>query len=338
MRLPLPTSPDEITADWLTEALGLQVDTATVVDVIAGAATKVRVRLSGPATPDTVIVKAPLSGAEQDSDTLSFFAGEVAFYREVSSLLGLGTPECLYAETRVDQGQAIVVLEDLARARFFAAGDMLSTAEANQFLNVLARLHAQTWAHPMLDGADPFPASMRPVLTAMLSGRYWDGCLARPRSAAIPAPLRERGALRAAIEQLWCADAPKSDCLVHGDIHVGNTYITVAGDAGFLDWQMSRSGHPCHDVAYFIASALAPAERRGAERGLLRAYLHSLAALGGPALGLDDIWVPYRQHMIHGLFWATNADGMYPEEINVRMVERFSRAINELDSLGALFE
>jgi hypothetical protein len=336
LKLPLPTSPEEITADWLTGALGLQVDTATVTDVIAGAATKVRLRLTGSAAPRTVIVKAPLSGAEQDTDTLSFFAGEVAFYRDVSPLLDVGTPPCLYAETRLDEGQAIVVLADLCGARFFAAGDTMSTADVHLFLDVLARLHATTWAHPVLDGTDPFPGPMRPVLTAMLSGRYWDGCLARPRSAAIPPSLRQPGALRAAIKELWRADASSSHCLVHGDAHIGNAYITPDGDAGCLDWQMSARGHWCHDVAYFIASALAPAERRTAEGDLLDAYLRSLAAHGGPDLTLDDIWTSYRQHMVHGLFWATNADGMYPEEINACMVERFSRAIDELDSLDAL--
>jgi aminoglycoside/choline kinase family phosphotransferase len=334
----LPTSPDEITAVWLTEALALQVDTATVADVISGGATKVRLRLTGPAAPASVIVKAPLSGAAQNADTLSFFAGEVAFYRDVSSLLDVGSPRCLYAETRLDEGQAIVILEDLTGARFFAAGDTLDTAEAHQFLDALARLHATTWGHPLLDGPAPFPGAMRPVLTAMLSGRYWDGCLARPRSAPIPPPLRQRGAMRAAIEELWRADAERSQCFVHGDAHVGNGYVTPAGPVGCLDWQMSGPGDPCHDVAYFIASALAPAERRAVEGDLLRAYLDSLVAYGGPTLTLDHIWMSYRQHMIHGLFWATNADGMYPEDINLCMVERFSRAISELDALGALNE
>jgi aminoglycoside phosphotransferase (APT) family kinase protein len=137
---------------------------------------------------------------------------------------------------------------------------------------------------------------------------------------------------------LWRADAPNSDCFVHGDAHVGNAYITPAGAAGCLDWQMSGRGHPCHDVAYFIASALDPVERRAAEIDLLRGYLRSLVAHGGPALQLDDVWTSYRQHMVHGLFWATNADGMYPEEINACVVERFARATVELDSLGALRE
>jgi hypothetical protein len=74
-----------------------------------------------------------------------------------------------------------------------------NAGDASDNLDVFALLHATTWAHPMLDGAEPFPATMRSVLTAMLNGRYWDGCLERPRSAAIPAPLRRPGALRAAV-------------------------------------------------------------------------------------------------------------------------------------------
>ena len=62
----LPTAPHEITARWLSEALGTRVESASVEDVIPGAATKVRMRLDGGAT---VIVKAPMSGAEQDSAT-----------------------------------------------------------------------------------------------------------------------------------------------------------------------------------------------------------------------------------------------------------------------------
>jgi len=42
----LPTTPHDITPEWLTEALGIAVATAVVQDVITGAATKVRVHAS----------------------------------------------------------------------------------------------------------------------------------------------------------------------------------------------------------------------------------------------------------------------------------------------------
>ena len=326
----LPKGPDEITALWLSEALGYPVDRAVVEEVIPGAATKVRVRL---AEDETVIVKAPLSGAEQDDATLSFFALEVAFYRDVAGLVDVGSPRCLYAETRSAEGQALVILEDLPDAHFHTAGDTLGSDDAERVLDVIARLHGSTWRHPVLEQTQHYPGPMRNVLAGRLSGRYWAGCLSRPRGAMIPAPLREPGALRAAVEALWTQDAGAADCIVHGDAHVGNIYRDGAGEFGLIDWQMSLRGNWCHDVAYFVASALDPAERKSTERELLSAYLARLADHGGPHLDPDAAWSAYRRHMIHGLFWATNADGMYPEEINAEVVARFSRAIHELDSL-----
>lgn len=326
----LPTAPHEITARWLSQALGTRIAGASVDSVIAGAATKVRIRLDG---GETVVVKAPMSGAEQDPASLSFFALEVAFYRDVAPLLDVGSPRCLYAETRPSEGQALVILEDLRDARFYTAGDTLSSAEAERVLDVIARLHATTWEHPVLEQTRLYPGPMRRVLAGMLSGRYWAGCLSRPRAATIPAPLREPGALLRAVEALWAQDAGSSHCVVHGDAHIGNIYRDRSGEFGLIDWQMTSRGNWCHDVAYFVASALDPAERAAAERELLAAYLDRLAAHGGPALDPDTAWTDYRRHMIHGLFWATNADGMYPEAINAEVVARFSRAIVELDSL-----
>jgi hypothetical protein len=327
----LPTAPLEITGRWLSEALGTRIDNADVIDVIPGAATKVRVRLDGGAT---IVVKAPMSGAEQNSATLSFFALEVAFYRDAAPLLDVGTPRCLYAETRPSEGQALVILEDLHDARFHTAGDTLSSCEVERVLDVIARLHATTWGHPVLGKTQLYPGPMRRVLTGMLSGRYWAGCLSRPRAATIPAPLREPGALLHAVEALWAQDTQASHCVVHGDAHVGNIYRDNAGGFGLIDWQMSLRGNWCHDVAYFVASALEPPERAAAERELLSVYLARLVHHGGPSLDPGEAWTAYRRHMIHGLFWATNADGMYPEAVNAEVVARFSRAIAELDSLG----
>jgi hypothetical protein len=100
MRLPL--APGEITAPWLSEVLGGPVEAVVIEEVRPGAATKVRVRLDD---SRTVIVKAPLSGAAQDEATLSFFALEVGFYRDVAELLDVGAPRCLYADTRPTRGR-----------------------------------------------------------------------------------------------------------------------------------------------------------------------------------------------------------------------------------------
>jgi hypothetical protein len=83
--------------------------------------------------------------------------------------------------------------------------------------------------------------------------------------------------------------------------------------------------------------ALTPEDRREHERRLLSGYLDVLAAAEGVEVPDDDAaWAAYRRHAVHGLFWAANPDGLYPEEVNSRIVRRFAQATADLDALKLL--
>lgn len=43
--------------------------------------------------------------------------------------------------------------------------------------------------------------------------------------------------------------------LLHGDPHIGNTYLTQDSDVGFLDWQVARRGNFSVDLGYFAGRA-----------------------------------------------------------------------------------
>ena len=60
--------------------------------------------------------------------------------------------------------------------------------------------------------------------------------------------------------------------LLHGDPHIGNTYVLPDDDVGFLDWQMVRRGNWSLDLGYFLQGALTIDERRRSERELLDEY------------------------------------------------------------------
>jgi aminoglycoside phosphotransferase (APT) family kinase protein len=206
-----------------------------------------------------------------------------------------------------------------------------------QGLAQLARVHAVTWGKPDLGSLGTYPGDMRGVLLQVIEGDYWERCLTKPRAEGLPAPLREPGAMRAAIEALWELDAARATCLIHGDAHCGNTYLIRDGRPGFVDWQMAGRGHWAHDVAYWMIMALTPEDRREHERRLLSGYLDVLAAAGGVEVPDDDAaWAAYRRHAVHGLFWAANPDGLYPEEVNSRIVRRFAQATADLDALKLL--
>ena len=55
-------------------------------------------------------------------------------------------------------------------------------------------------------------------------------------------------------------EAPQT--LLHGDPHIGNTYVLPDDTVGFLDWQMARSGNFALDLGYFLQGALTIEDRR----------------------------------------------------------------------------
>ena len=50
--------------------------------------------------------------------------------------------------------------------------------------------------------------------------------------------------------------------LLHGDPHIGNTYVLPDNEVGFLDWQMARRGNWSLDLGYFLQGALTIEDRR----------------------------------------------------------------------------
>lgn len=352
--VPLPASPEEIDADWVQAALrvhhpGIGVTSVTVGEVIWGTASKVRILVNydeaghAAGLPASYVVKAGFGRHELAAAMISFYESEVRFYRELApgldGVLDPALPRCHFAGMRREQGRAVILLEDLyARNAVFASpGEPMGVGLVEQGLAQLARVHAATWGRPVLGSLGVYPGDMHGVLLQVIDGEYWERCLAKPRAEGLPASLRRPGAMRAAIEALWALDAAEATCLIHGDAHCGNSFLDRDGRPGFVDWQMAGRGHWAHDVAYWMIMALTPEDRRAHERRLLTGYLAALAAAGvGGVPGEDAAWAAYRRHAVHGLFWAANPDGLYPEEVNTRIVRRFAQATADLNPLPLL--
>ena len=128
--------------------------------------------------------------------------------------------------------------------------------------------------------------------------------------------------------------------LLHGDPHIGNTYVLPGDDVGFLDWQMARRGNWSLDLGYFLQGALTIEDRRRAERELLDEYR---GALGLPAHELpsaDEVWLRYRASVAHGLaIWMatlSGGDAWQGADICLALAQRYSAAFIDLDSRAAL--
>jgi aminoglycoside phosphotransferase (APT) family kinase protein len=129
--------------------------------------------------------------------------------------------------------------------------------------------------------------------------------------------------------------------LLHGDAHIGNTYLLPDDDVGFLDWEVVRRGNWSHDAAYFLIGSLTEDDRRAREVDLVDAYLAALDVPTDQQPSREEAWLRYRASPAYGLaIWLSTlgTDGWQRHEVSLALAQRFAAAFVELDTLAALDE
>ena len=343
----LPRTPEELTAEWLSSALGRTVSDLTVDRIVWGTATKVLVDATyaddpGPqGPPRTLCIKGGFQESVRAYGMAAAYAIEAKFYERLAPAIELRLPSCWYAGIDEPAEQGIIVLDDLS-AEGGTFGDPTAPWSADQVaagLEQLAVLHGPTWdksTDPHVSWLEVGAAAVRGVAPALLSAEHWDSHFSLEGIPSLPSSLQDRDRVTHGMRRLWELDDAAVHCATHGDAHVGNTFIDTAGRPGFLDWQTPCMAPAFYDAAYFITGALAPEIRRASEGDLIRHYLTALSAAGGPELGYDEAWIDYRRHAFHGFFWAVTPPVMQPVERVAAMGARHTTAIEDLDSYEAL--
>ena len=349
----LPIEVDELTPEWMTDAMDAEVTSVTVLDRHSGTTGRARLALTGHASvPPTVFVKlAPFDAAQRKFVNLQGMGmAEARLYRDLAHELPVRVPLAHYAEfegtgTAVDD-QYVMVLEDLTASgcRFPERDDADIEARIYDIVENLARLHAFYWESPRF-GARGDLNWIAPRSTA--SG---DGGAGMVRMAI--ENLADRlpdGFLDVA--QTYVERAPEvmaryreGECtLVHGDPHLGNLFVD--GDdpsrTGFLDWAVVSHAPGIRDVAYVLSSSTPTDLRRTHEQALLARYREILAE-HGIALDSDVAWEQYRLFTVYGWCCATCTAAMgsrwQPEHIGLGGTERSTRAALDLDCVGLMSE
>jgi aminoglycoside phosphotransferase (APT) family kinase protein len=126
--------------------------------------------------------------------------------------------------------------------------------------------------------------------------------------------------------------------VTHGDAHPGNVYFRN-GQAGLLDWQAVRRGHPGRELAYTLITGMTTADRQERERDVLATYRHALAVAGGPELDADELWLRYRQGALYAYvatLITSGMGGMQDESIALEGVRRGVAALTDLETVAAL--
>jgi hypothetical protein len=307
----------------------------------AGTSSRARLALTGDGVPPSVFVKMP---AETVTTRLMGELGrlaytEVMFYREIAPRL-TGLPASYGSAFDSLTGRYVLVLEDLAvdPCVFPDTLHPLDKDQAGQVVELLAKLHATFWESlPSNKTGGPlgWVYSASGDHTSLLTGPLLNTSARR---------LAERTSVEDGrfIIDNYRAVAKLIDgqpnTVMHGDAHPGNVYFRN-GEAGLLDWQAVRRGHPGRELSYTLITGMTTTDRQACERELLAAYRRALAAAGGPELNADELWLRYRQGALYAYvapLITAGMGGMQDESIALEGLRRGVAALNDLETVAAL--
>lgn len=293
--------------------------------------------------PATLVAKFPSPSAlgEAASPEVVGYAREVEAYRYFGAACGFRVPACLFAEVRED-GWFNLILADLGTD--CRPGDQIAgctSAEAFAVARELAGLHAAYWQAPGLASLDW--VRRRAPGAGRSAAYYAHGAKVMRQRFADVLSLAELDLIDAAVPLVapWAQAAAPVESLLHGDPRVDNIMF-ADGPGGPVAWlidlQQMMVGDPAFDLAYFMGSSLAPADRAACEREVIAAYAARIRAAGHD---LTDAaaWAAYQQQALAALTATVQAAGGFPDDPKLNalittMARRACAAVVDLDGLA----
>jgi len=357
-----PSDLADLTPTILTSALserrsGVLVEHVDIVaakrcgDGVASTADRVVLDLSyaagtGADLPGRLILKTMLASPHAPQ---AMYENEVRFYRELRDELDIEAPTAFASNFDPATGRFGLLLEDLTArdARFPSTLDRVSLAEVRSILGHLAVLHARFWNSPRFDDelawvATPMSGGMFEVFDLIGLELIEDQVARYPFKQELIAPLgrtvAEMWELLWQVQRRHC-QAPTT--LLHGDPHLGNTYLLPGERGGLLDWQLMMRGSWAHDVTYFLVTALDPEVRRAHQFDLLGGYLDRLSAAGvADVPSLSVAFEQCRSAALWGLVigWLICPPENYGQPITEANISRAVTAVQDFESFAAIEE
>jgi hypothetical protein len=340
-RAGLPRTVGDLNTAALSSVMGRNVRSIRVLSSDAGTSSRARLVLTGVDVPESVFIKiaAPTAATRLMGELGRLGNTEVRFYSQLAPELP-GVPVAYGAAFDTWTGRYLLVLEDLPESCVFPDTlHPLSTDQAGLVVELLANLHGTFWDRMRQSGRGPLSWLYTPSgdVTSLLTSSLMTTSMKRlAERTTIPV---ENGRFIAENYRAVAAviDTPPHT-VMHGDAHPGNMYFRD-GEAGLLDWQAVRRGHPSRELAYTLITSLTPEDRRTAQRELLDVYRQALAAAGGPDLDREDLWLRYRQGALYAYvapLITAGMGGMQVEDIAMEGLRRGVEALNDLETVAAL--
>lgn len=347
----IPTTPDEIDAAWLGDALaarhpGARVRSVEVVErhEVTNSHAKLRVAYDEPAgAPESLFCKLlPRDPARRPAIAETGMGlKESLFYEHLAPGLHMRVPAVHVVRWDEGEGTFVLLMEDLLGSGCTVSDGPTSVPAdgAAAALEDLAELHGR-FEDPLRRKAEvPWVREPGPASSYGAERLQYGLDHHRDKLSDAFAELSEIYIQNpAAIHAVWDGQ-PKT--VIHGDAHIGNLFFDQ-GRIGFLDWGIINLNTPLRDVSYFLSMSLSVEDRRKHERELLKHYLDLRKAHGGSEIGFDEAWKTHRLQSAY-LVPASCQVVTFPADASARrkvfaaaFLERAEAAVEDLEVRGAL--
>ncbi len=348
-----PERPEQVNADWLEHRLrsaGLITDQCiTCVDHTAigtgqvGDSIRFTIGYDGPGEgPATIAGKFAASDptSRGTAQMMRLYLHEVCFYRDFAAELPIITPRPIFADIADDNGDFILLMEDMGPARQGNQLDSCRLADARQAIIQAAALHGPSWGKTHYTAApdiqpDPklrkMAESLYPGSTDTFVERY---------SGDLPADLMQIVRCMGELSKAVFARENEHKCLVHGDFRLDNMLFDAKDGAhplAIVDWQTLTPGDGAMDIGYFMGAGVGSELRRAAEDELLALYRDQMA-LHGVSLTRADIDHGYKIGAVHGVSTAvfSAANVVRTERGDANFLSMARGALELVQDTGAL--
>jgi hypothetical protein len=344
---PVAEGVEDLTPEWLSEALGLEVRSATAQAIGAGqTGASYRVDLDTDGGPSSVVAKLAAGDEASRRRVANGYRSEVGFYTQLVETLDVRTPRCWYGAITDDALHFTLLLEDLAPRITGVQADGCSVARADAAVRNLAGLHAPRWNDESLFDLDFLARTTQEradFLGTILMGST-EQFVTRYEAELDSAEVRTLHASASAITE-WQLARPEPFAVIHGDYRLDNLMFSATEDDDVVavDWQTMIVGPPTRDVAYFLGTSLDVDDRRASEAQLVASYHRELCAHGVDGYDAAQCFDDYRVGQLQGpmitvigCMYATAERSDAADRMFLAMIHRACAAIQVLDSIGAI--
>jgi len=304
-----PTRATELNSEWLTKVLrksgvldhgkvsGFTLDSVAEPGQTADLC-RILLTYEGKAdgAPASLVAKFPAAFAAARALAVQYdsYRNEVRFYQVFARDRELPIPRAYAAELDEQDGDFVLLLEDLSSARI---GSLFrsSVTDVRTGLSQLARIHAEFWNDPVLDQHSfirkrddaPWNAMLNGVMAQIIpaaQGMYADQF--SPSSL-----LAMETGLRVWDDVLTYS--PDAMTLVHVDAHPKQMFFPTDALPRFalFDWQQPAKNLGANDVARLLVTGLSIEDRRAHEQELVAGYFAELCRLGVTGLTPERLWM-----------------------------------------------